>query len=440
MAFESLYSQWRQVFREPMLDEFSVRRNWGDPTDVVFEDGKGVFNGVSSNIEYNEDTAKFWVNDSFTFKVRFRTDVLWTNKILLAKRGWTSGYAFYIRNDNTLELVFEATTSSDRIRTAWSTVFTTNKVYTAYVTYDWSKSWSGVNLYVDGEPETEVNIQDSMTGESTNSWIFQIGDYSWAISLPFSWAIDIVESYNYAWTAEQVANDYNNSTYKDVRDGLVLDIDSRQGVIEDKFWWVIENNNVQVKRVWVINNLYLDKTASMKIEDQDKYSFTDWVNDKPFSICSWIRPIIEITSLKDFRIIQKSEDISWTLSIEYAFLVNGNKELWMFVYSLPWFNALWRQTIEQIDIDKWSFVCWTYDWSWLGSWIKLYINTVLKSSNLITAWTYTKMGNTDADLFVGRATDQTRSWGFQNQTRIYNKELSMEEITQLYTSSLNQYQ
>jgi len=35
-------------------------------------------------------------------------------------------------------------------------------------------------------------------------------------------SMDLVEIYDYAWTAEQVSNDYNNQTYKDVTDGLIL--------------------------------------------------------------------------------------------------------------------------------------------------------------------------------------------------------------------------
>ena len=56
MSKESLYTSedHRILFRETFQDEFTVRRNGGTPTDMVFEKGIAALNGTSSKIQVNK--------------------------------------------------------------------------------------------------------------------------------------------------------------------------------------------------------------------------------------------------------------------------------------------------------------------------------------------------------------------------------------------------
>jgi hypothetical protein len=64
------------VFRETFNDETAVRRNGGTPTNVVFEKGKGIFNGTDSWVynDYDAETLNF--DTELTIEVKIKPGTL----------------------------------------------------------------------------------------------------------------------------------------------------------------------------------------------------------------------------------------------------------------------------------------------------------------------------------------------------------------------------
>jgi len=85
---EAINSPYRNlVFRETFKDEATVRRNGGIPTNVIFNNGKALYNGISSRINY-----PFYLNNKPVYSFRFRVNIteFSGNKVLLDLRS-TSG-------------------------------------------------------------------------------------------------------------------------------------------------------------------------------------------------------------------------------------------------------------------------------------------------------------------------------------------------------------
>jgi len=431
---ESLYSQWQPIFRETFNSEQDTRRNGGVPSNVVFSNWVASFNGTSSKINYWNRNNFFWgTNDSpLTFKARIKTTQ--ADFQILCKDTSTIVWDYWLYTDATWHpsLILRDWTKYLAVVTTTATVLDWNW-HTIVATYNWSKTSAWIRLYIDWVLVTSTTDLSSLPYTwMKNTWSSL---YIWKREL-FSqrftkWEIDVVEQYNYAWTASQVANDYNNSTYKDIRNWLVLDIDSRQGVIEDKMGNTIPDNVWwSIKKIWGLYSEYQTWVNSYLRTWNITHS-TAWL-----TVCWW------------FKVIKATNDANWIWFINkrLAGLTNENWQITYYKWKLN-FNV-WYWTVFNVnnyvssDILytlkkwKWIFICWTI-W-WIGTQAKLYENAVLIWTPIWTLPSNIYMSN--IPVVVGcrqweiwTLYDWTFTW-YSNMIREYNRELSANEVSQLYTS------
>jgi len=234
------------------------------------------------------------------------------------------------------------------------------------------------------------------------------------------WNAELFEIYNYAWSASQVANDYNSSTFKDIRNWLILDVDSRQGVIEDKMAGTITNIN------WV---------AIKKNKNNDMYF--NWTNS--YLICPELKPVYLSFWWRVFNKWVGSTAL-WSVIISligaypqvipYSFVVDyANARAWLYINSntLVSFTPNWSMKNNQRQ-----HVFAKYD----GAYKYIYINWVLANQTARTSNpNYTTWTWTTKVWFLVSWFYRVPLW-FMNMVRMYNRALSENEISQLYTSQL----
>lgn len=412
--YESLYSQWKPIFRETFNSEQDCRRNGWVPTNVTFSNWVWSFNGISSKILYNARPIPSTRSFTICWTIN-PTTVSW-NQIVVEQFIYTSWW-FQI-SISSWKLFFNVIKNSTDIF-VWANI----SIWKIRFCCVWT--WTVINVYINWVLWWTTNYSATLPATSTNIyiWMRQIND------LFFSWAQDIIEFYNYAWTASQVANDYNNSTYKDIRNWLILDIDSRQWVIEDKIGNTITNTGVTVKKIWNWYSQYYNGTSSfLDLWNSTKFQL------QTFTISWWVRveKLSAIAPIKRHYLFTKMSATVWRW---YNIRVNDNLAISFSLYKSWVFQSVWSTSANVISLGKWHHIAWTVtSWSQKTyvNWVELWSATIswpfdVSTANLVV-W---KWFNSDtADNFA--------QWNSE-QLRIYNRVLSQNEITQLYTSQLPYY-
>tara|TARA_B100000287_G_scaffold147328_2_gene139052 strand:- start:443 stop:2371 length:1929 start_codon:yes stop_codon:yes gene_type:complete len=168
----------------------------------------------------------------------------------------------------------------------------------------------------------------------------------------------------------------------------------------------------------------------ISISDSDNLSFGDGSSDSAFSVSAWVK----MTDASGFPILSKT---GFDPNTEWGFGCNGSDLLYLKlmdndtdVYIRRFSAAL---TIYE---GNWIHVAATYDGSSSTSGMHLYVNGVLADDSVATLGTYNAMHQTSADLYIGHtkynASGTIYSEGNIDEVAIWNKELTADEITQIY--------
>lgn len=161
----------RLVFRETFSDEDSVRKNGGVPTNVVFENGVGKFNGTSSNILYNKP-----IKSNVSIRIRLN----------------------YISNPTTSYIYSSAATS-----------------YTSLSVSNLALIVLGGTPYVNGIAGSTLingNNEIIISNYPLSAAFFRIASTYYGDQF-FNGSIELFEIYQGTLTANEVKNLYENKTY-----------------------------------------------------------------------------------------------------------------------------------------------------------------------------------------------------------------------------------
>jgi len=179
---EALNSPYNKIiFRETFNDEATVRRNGGTPTNVVFENGKGIFNG---NILYNLTT-----NGVYSVRIKCKTQEF-INQILIDFRGDSGDGTGFIQSNVTTGTI---TRSS-------GTVYINGTAGTSLLLNQW----------------TDLVVTGIILNLGTGNNITVLGAYFNGTALKFVGEMDLVEIYQGTLTASEVKNLYENKWNKEV--------------------------------------------------------------------------------------------------------------------------------------------------------------------------------------------------------------------------------
>lgn len=185
----------------------------------------------------------------------------------------------------------------------------------------------------------------------------------------------------------------------------------------------------------ILNKCYLiDNTAEhIAVPDSDDLSFTDGVSDKPFSISAWVK----FTSLSiSSYIVAKYNGAGTSEYFLHHFPTDPNGSSLWFRVATPDGSGQRGVAVDDsfINIGQWYHFVGTYDGSGLASGFNFYVDGVIANTREVNTGTYTGMVNGNSNLHICNITPTSGAHmhGYQDQTAIWGKELTQQEVTDLY--------
>ena len=168
------------------------------------------------------------------------------------------------------------------------------------------------------------------------------------------------------------------------------------------------------------------------VPDADNLSFTDGVNDLPFSISFAIFPtVVENTFLfwkggstadREYRVSQLNSSIDFRL-------MNPTTS----------FLSIEPTSTSFLTFNDWNHITITYDGSKDGNGVAIYRDGLSVATTVSETGTYTGMVNSTIPLTIGARTvtlGQTPFDGNMDCTRFWNKELTATEVSTIATAEL----
>jgi hypothetical protein len=172
------------------------------------------------------------------------------------------------------------------------------------------------------------------------------------------------------------------------------------------------------------------------IADDDKLSFTDGVDDLPFSISGWVK----MDDATSFEVLSKfgpgNSTREWVASVQY------NDDLRLYIQDTSGNYALIQSADPLTTYEgQWVHLAWTYAGAGPNSanaftasmdGVSLYVNGVSVALDAaVYSGTYTGMSNTAQPVHLGRV-NATYADGQIKDVKLFNRELSAAEVTTLY--------
>lgn len=174
------------------------------------------------------------------------------------------------------------------------------------------------------------------------------------------------------------------------------------------------------------------------VADSTDFSFTNGVNDLPFSISFWVQNLA-ISSVGNWYVSKRSANFTlgeWQIVYGSAGRIvvnigsNGNM-------GANYISA--ESILNPFGLNTWAYLTITYDGSATASGIKIYVNAVDATSINSTVGTYVRMINTTAELSFGQGlwalNNAIKHRGYLDELAIWkNRLLTLPEIQFLYNS------
>jgi len=201
------------IFRETFNSEADVRRNGGVPTDTTFEDGLAKYPGVSSGA------------------------ITYANRPLLAGY-YTIRFRFKYFTESTYRYLF-----TRRFADGSSSTDPCIRIYNVPDTLE-VNGVSNDNIYVNGVDtntittgsDKEIVAVFRLLDDINSFYLF--GYTAGGGNGLFGSEAEFVEIYNYRWSAEEVANAYNKSRFRDIapdiKDRTILDVNAFGGSVVNR--------------------------------------------------------------------------------------------------------------------------------------------------------------------------------------------------------------
>ncbi len=169
-------------------------------------------------------------------------------------------------------------------------------------------------------------------------------------------------------------------------------------------------------------------TDYLRVADSGDFSFTDGVNDTPFSVSLWFN-LDTYNAAEGVWFINKRVG-----TLEWQLIYFGSLKLNLFSQGAG-ANGLSIEFTTSLNLGQWYHLTITYDGSETKEGLKMYLDKTSVGTQIETG-TYVKMINGTSDVYLG-----TRSFNVTNgeldgkldEVKVYkNRELTQDEVTEMY--------
>ena len=373
---EALTSPYKPIFREPFLDEQSVRSNGGVPTGIAIEKGIGKFTG-SGNIIYNLP-----FNGTYTIRVIFKEPVDFSSSEYICDFRKDTGVGYIYCGSNTIMI-------------------------------------SSGKRYVNGSPSTSpIGMKELVaSGIAISSTELTMGSRTGGVANRLTKDLELFEIYQGTLTASEVKNLYDNDWNKEfISSNLLLDYDSTNGYITDRTGKnTLTATDVSIKKTGGFYSSEFNGSTS-KID-----TGSDFIGTKAVTICGWIKAY-SYGKGNYGRIVDNGK---------LFFLVDGVSK------SLRFSSNAALEVISaanSILLRKWYFVVAIRNVSGLAA---FYIGNktsapVVSGENLNSGAPISGINNV---LIGDNAIGLRTFYGNITNVKVYEGILSLEELTQIWSNT-----
>ena len=200
-------------------------------------------------------------------------------------------------------------------------------------------------------------------------------------------------------------------------------------------------NGINTGITYVTGNVNLganfsnNTTSRITIADTDFLSFTNGINDIPFSMVFSIKQTLSGTNF-----IFSKYNVSGSIDKEYVVLIFNNKIRFGLFTNIT--NYIVSEASATLALNTWYSVVCTYDGSKNFSGLKVYVNGTLQTITNLSIGTYTGMPNTATTPLIGNRVNNYSNEAFSgiiDEGYIYkNRILTATEVSEVYTKFLAQ--
>jgi hypothetical protein len=171
------------------------------------------------------------------------------------------------------------------------------------------------------------------------------------------------------------------------------------------------------------------------VSDSDDFSFTNGVNDLPFSVSMWVQNLA-ISSNANFYLNKRGAGSTQEYQIAWV-ASTGQITVNLFSGGTATNRLEGVSTANPFGLSTWAHIVVTYNGSGLASGIKIYVNGVNVTSTPSTIGTYVGMSNTSSSLGIGQLlaslVNTSKHRGYVDLVGIWkNRELTATDVTELY--------
>jgi hypothetical protein len=178
----------------------------------------------------------------------------------------------------------------------------------------------------------------------------------------------------------------------------------------------------------------------VSVPDSNDFSFTNGVNDLPFSISMWVQNLA-ISSIGNWYINKRNTQ---TLISEWQVVYSATTSTITFsLFTVDASSSIAvRSSAAPFALNTWAHIVVTYDGSGLATGLKIYINGVDVTTTQVTTGTYTGMVNTIAPVWIGQlgfttTIAEAKHRGYIDLLGVWkNRQLTPADVTELYNAGL----
>ena len=396
------------------------------------------FDGVDDYVNIGNGVS-FEYTDSFSFSTWINPSAKSGVKYLYSKYISGKGILIYLNSsstngNNTLHFNLYNTNSGTlsgrkRITTSDFNFAPINTWVNIVLTYDGSGLASGINYYKNGvlrassisqdnlQNQTIVNTEDAYLSSFNGVSSFLLGNQ------------DEFAIYDSELSADDALAIYGT--------GQPTDLTNLNPIA----WYRMGDNGTYKSPQWLIpNNENKDKVSNYSLDfdgvndyidlgDSDDFSFGNGTTDSPFSISIWVN-FSSIGGSTFKGIIGKDNGAQR----EWALLDNNSGRLRIFLKNQGGGNQQSIDTTSVLSINTWYHIVATYNGvggNNAADGLTLYLNGIEETPTNIIKNTYVAMSNTIAPLTIGKYS-LNEFPGNIDATSIFNRELSISEVTSIY--------
>jgi len=298
---------------------------------------------------------------------------------------------------------------------------------------------NNLKLYIDGIEETTIKDSDNTVTSiynSSDALTLGSGSDGSSIKFPTNCNLADVRIYDTDLSSTDISDLYNGTNITTnlvghwIKDTpSLLDHAGNNDATNYGSKFSYDNPSPAVE-FGSMSRLFNGASDYVDLGNSTDFSFSDTVQDEPFSLCAWIK----CADNARFRVLSK--DNGFGSSQEWLLATDAGGNLNVYLIDSGQFRG--REYTTPLPENEWVHVASTYDGSGGSNFrlgLKLYVNGVqVDNANFGIAGYVAMSASTNNDVFIGRY-GTSYSDGKIADARIYDAELSSTDVSDIYNGT-----